>query len=347
MTSSGFMIVCIPQNDAEALSQRRVEYTQATLVSCLTDALKAHFQKKQPMPKGSAKLSEFQETLKRKVQDSGAKNVDADAMAKMMASVQLVDIVPLLPQHKVFGWECVSMYVDDSALTKGVPINRRASELCVACGTPKQIYGDAFVARALDDNEDLFKRKDFTLDDMDSSAQWVRKAQTLQAAIKRTKGGRTTAPLEGPIAPSEDDLKKAAQLKASGNEAFKSSKFKVACEAYLKAIDVLGKPSGKDKLVHESSAEMCRVLWLNVSAANLGLKNWNEAAEAATRSIEFWPKAKAYFRRGVAMKNLGRLTDAARDFQSGLKLKPRDPTLQRHFKETTKELERGRKTRSA
>ena len=49
-------------------------------------------------------------------------------------------------------------------------------------GSPQQVLGDAFIARIFDD-DDQFKRLDFTLDECSSDAAWIKKAKTL--AVER------------------------------------------------------------------------------------------------------------------------------------------------------------------
>ena len=326
-----FQVVYIPYNVEERIVEKRIQYTESTKVSCLTDTFKVHFRKKHGTAAAAnqQKLAQFTEMLKAQVKEkSGA--LDADKIATMMAGIQLVDIVALLPPHKKNEWEGVSMYVDDNAVNKGVAVNRRASDLCRACGIPKQIAGDAFVARAIDDNNDLFERKHFLLREMDGDAPWVRKARTLHAAA--AAAARTST------APKIDDacMKEATSLKATGNNAFRDKRFDDARTAYTKAIDCLGDTA--DPRTKTAASELARVLWLNVSAVEIQTSRWNEAVEAATKSIEFWPKAKAYFRRGVAKEGMGLLNEAIRDYQEGLRLKPNDPTLRTKLKEAQEKL---------
>lgn len=347
---SSFTIVHIPHDTSQRIEERDVTYSDETIVSCLTDSLKGHFKKSHSKfaSSNTEKLSAYTEMLKSKVKESASgSSVDVDAMAKMLGSMQLVGIEALLPQHQMFDWEAVSMYVDDNAVNKGVTVNRRATEFCHSCGVAKTIYGDAFVARVLDDNNDLFKRCDFKMSDLSSSASWMKRAQQLNAMIAKNRGSSSSAGTsiaaksKSVVAPTDEAMEKATSSKASGNEAFKSKNFEKARGCYLEAIEALGKPNPKGGVpLHEDSAELARVLWLNISATELALGQFASAADAATTSLEFWPKAKAYYRRGLAWRKLGKLEEAARDFKSGLKLKARDATLQRQLKEVSGELMR-------
>lgn len=70
------------------------------------------------------------------------------------------------------------MYVDDRGTSKGLPSNKRASDLISLCGMKIDVRGDSFVARMRDDPvKDEFSRVDFTLADMQSDAAWIRKAK--------------------------------------------------------------------------------------------------------------------------------------------------------------------------
>jgi len=47
--------------------------------------------------------------------------------------------------------------------------------------TPREVRGDAFVGRLVDDGADRFERLSFSLSELDSSATWVKEAQRLHA----------------------------------------------------------------------------------------------------------------------------------------------------------------------
>ena len=95
-----------------------------------------------------------------------------------VALSQTCDILQLLPPTPKSSWVGVSMYVDDKGaervasclrlgklsrepprkralvgVAKQLPPNRRASEVCRQCGLSVEVLGDAFVARAWDDQE--------------------------------------------------------------------------------------------------------------------------------------------------------------------------------------------------
>ena len=65
----------------------------------------------------------------------------------------LVDCVPLLLNKKESNFVGVNVYVDDRASMKGLPENRRATELAMKCGKQIRIIGDAFIARSFDNGK--------------------------------------------------------------------------------------------------------------------------------------------------------------------------------------------------
>lgn len=80
-----------------------------------------------------------------------------------------VESIPLLPNSAENGFVGVNMYCDDEAVLKALPVNLRASDVASCCGKPLSVAGDAFFGRIFD-NEDDFKRLDFTLAELSSSA---------------------------------------------------------------------------------------------------------------------------------------------------------------------------------
>ena len=73
------------------------------------------------------------------------------------------------------------MYCDDRGVSKSLPINRRAGELCAESGSTIEVRGDAFFARSIDDNLDVFARQDFTLQDLTPDSEWIKRAKAVIA----------------------------------------------------------------------------------------------------------------------------------------------------------------------
>lgn len=329
---SSFTISYVPLDISRPVSARSVTYTKESVVSCLTDTLKEHFKSAHVVNgrEGRAKLGQFAAMLKNQVTDRvKGTNVDTDAIVSAMTAMQLVDIVPLLQQHPSNGWECVSMYVDDNAMNKGVPLNRRATELCASCGVKKAIYGDAFIARAVDDNNDLYERKDFLVKDLSSDASWMKKARTINARTGGSTNATQLRALQESIArpsPSLEAMKTAKDLKDKGNEAFKRGEMDVAMKNYEGAIEALGEI---DLTSDHESTGLCQVLWMNMAAVELQRGRWTNAETVASKAIEIWPKPKAYYRRARARERLGRLEACQADLKAALKLSPNDKLIKR------------------
>jgi len=100
-----------------------------------------------------------------------------------------VENIALLNNARDLGYVGVNMYVDDDGSIKDAPVNARASELAACCGKPMQVRGDAFIGRIFD-NEDEFRRLDFAISEMSSTAGWVKEAARRNGeAAKRAPGG--------------------------------------------------------------------------------------------------------------------------------------------------------------
>eukprot|EP00931_Biecheleriopsis_adriatica_P069176 TRINITY_DN43051_c0_g1_i1.p1 TRINITY_DN43051_c0_g1~~TRINITY_DN43051_c0_g1_i1.p1 ORF type:complete len:305 (+),score=75.64 TRINITY_DN43051_c0_g1_i1:91-1005(+) len=96
-----------------------------------------------------------------------------------------VEIFPVQLPMKDTGFEGISVYCDDKGVAKNLEENPRVSGLVQACGYPGQTFrGDVFVGRVFDDNEDEWRRMDFTLKDCSTDAVWV--AQTKKQRSNRS-----------------------------------------------------------------------------------------------------------------------------------------------------------------
>tara|TARA_B100001142_G_scaffold153848_1_gene154286 strand:+ start:4080 stop:5075 length:996 start_codon:yes stop_codon:yes gene_type:complete len=178
-----FKYVYIPCDPACAMEELTMEIPEGREMECLLDTLKEHFRN----ASGTLGTSAEQKALFRKqLEEQSGKKIDDDMM-DIASRMQMVQPVALLPGGKATNWEHVNLYVDDRGISKGLRRNDRACGLALECGAPTDIVGDAFLARILDD-DDRFERHDFTLDEMSSSAPWVKRAYTLQIAKKQNSG---------------------------------------------------------------------------------------------------------------------------------------------------------------
>lgn len=106
---------------------------------------------------------------------------------------------------------------------------------------------------------------------------------------------------------------KAEAEKAKGNEYFVKKDYKNAILHYGKAIDL-------DPTVS--------VYFVNRAMAHLKTNSFLEAEKDCTRGIQLQPKnVKALWRRGIALRELGRVIEARRDFEAGLAIEPNNKSI--------------------
>merc|ERR1719420_2854325 len=91
-----------------------------------------------------------------------------------MMQTTSVEIFPVQLPTRDTDYEGVSVYVDDKGVAKELQENSRVSGIVQACGYPGQTFrGDCFIGRVFDDNEDEWRRIDFTMKDCSTDAAWV------------------------------------------------------------------------------------------------------------------------------------------------------------------------------
>ena len=104
-----------------------------------------------------------------------SKTVDEKTLDQIM-SMTSVDIMTVSLPIAENGFVGVSMYCDDKGRSKNLPVNDRATGLVMACGlVGQQLFGDVFISRMFDDGENHWFRMDFTMKDVSSTADWVRR----------------------------------------------------------------------------------------------------------------------------------------------------------------------------
>ena len=132
------------------------------------------------------------------------------------------------------------------------------------------------------------------------------------------------------------------QIRSNGNELFKKKKFKLALEEYKTSLPHLIYPLSEsaDPLLVEQHREAKKMLFLNLCACKIELKNFKEAIREANSVLEIDPKnLKALYRRAKANRMLGNLNQAQRDIRLALeasesnnssseKGKPPDPLIE-------------------
>lgn len=111
------------------------------------------------------------------------------------------------------------------------------------------------------------------------------------------------------------EQKAAQQAKDCGNEYFRANKIEDAIHAYTRGIEA--DPYGATAAILYNNRAMC----------HLKLQHWADAEADATACLQLdRALVKAYYRRAMARKNLGKLKDARLDLESVLALSPSDAT---------------------
>lgn len=121
---------------------------------------------------------------------------------------------------------------------------------------------------------------------------------------------------EDEVTYSDEDLKKAEDLKASGNDLLKAKKYQEAVDLYTQAIETV--PKGPNSHIYYS----------NRAAAYSFLKDYELALPDCKKSIELEPSyVKSYSRAGQAYFNLEEYENAVEMYSKCVEL---DPMTQTH-----------------
>lgn len=108
------------------------------------------------------------------------------------------------------------------------------------------------------------------------------------------------------------DWKRVSELKEAANKSYGSGSFDQAKGLYTEAIE-LARKFPKDSLTDSRNRELA-LLYSNRSQCNLRLQRYRDCIQDATFSVElFSDNAKAYYRRGVARKEIGDYESALQD----------------------------------
>ena len=236
-----FTYLYVPTDEAAAVEERTLSFSgPADEIGCLTTALSL-FYASLVSPAGAADSSESTRRLLEA--EARKKGLDLDMVSKtgaldQLARTQMVDVVPLLLGTKASDWVGVSLYCDDAAVAKGYGLNVRATKLCVASGRPVRILGDVFVARAQDDNNDLYNRLDLTVGEFAPQAPWV------VAALQANAGGK----MVGAIAEGDMSSPGGGEGKAAAAAAPPAPPSAARLAAYTEELGawVVGKLAGFD-----------------------------------------------------------------------------------------------------
>ncbi|CDI77440.1 zinc finger MYND domain-containing protein, putative, partial [Eimeria acervulina] len=120
------------------------------------EQLKTHLNNEKINCLNQQNFKDFKEQLKLKAEGK----IDDDGLDKVVqGSSQNYQIIPLTLPSKANGYEGINAYIDSVGRIKDIPANARASRICST-----DIRGDCFLSLVFDD-EEIFRRKDFTLKD--------------------------------------------------------------------------------------------------------------------------------------------------------------------------------------
>jgi hypothetical protein len=184
----GFKYVFIPADSSEPMQE--LEY--ATNVDTLeTDTFRGFAEKYfaglgQSVDR-SVLLQQLQERTGKNLEEMTQKGeMKEEALDRLLACTS-VEIFPVQLPVKEFNYHGVSVYCDDKGIAKELQENPRVSGIVQACGYPGQTFrGDCFIGRVMDDNEDEWRRIDFTLKDCSTDASWV-------ADVKKQRSNRSSS----------------------------------------------------------------------------------------------------------------------------------------------------------
>lgn len=308
-----FKYVYIPADVTEPLQQCELPIPEGKDVEVLLDHLKVHFG-------GTGMTTSQREQRKQALLQQLGENADKVnlSMLDMAADMQMVENISLLANHRDVGYVGINMYADDQAQAKQLPFNPRATGIAECCGKLIQVRGDVFIARIYDD-DDKFERLDFTLDEMSSTAAWVKDAKK-QAAKREGQSGDMQQILAQRIqtqAPKSDSttykqaikpVSEAESAKERGNVYVKQGDWQAACDAYTQALEL------DPQLTAARS---------NRALAYVKLKLWQEALQDCDLVLAQDPQhIKALLRRAAAHEALQDRVKAAEDYTQVLRIEP-------------------------
>lgn len=206
-----FTYVFIPADDKLPLEQRKIDYAEQDIVGCLTTALSKHFVETTSNKEAKAAEASMMNALKDEAKSKGY-TVPKAKMVEL-ARTQMVHVENLYYGSAKNDWLTVALYSDDSAVSKGCPVNNRATQLALACGKSIQMLGDTFLASAQDDTNDLYCRLDTQVAQCATDAAWVGDAKADN--VLRLAGAGAYAPSAPPVSQagvaSQEQLSKFAE----------------------------------------------------------------------------------------------------------------------------------------
>lgn len=312
-----FSFVYIPAAVSEPIEQWEESFKpdhEESEIKALTDRCKRHFSKargpRTPEQKAARRAALMQNV-------PGNSDVD-EAMLDTATAMSMVEHTSLLSNSKDNDFIGINLYTDDEASFSGAGINHRASEIASCCGIQLQVNGDAFIGRTFDNGDD-FKRLDFTVSEVSSSAAWVQEARKQNerkrqrdspAALQaRLADPQVAKPAAKPAAVTVREIPPAEALKEQGNTALKQGKLPEAVRLYSEALE---------------TDSTLAAAYNNRALAHLKLNNVADAEADCGYVLRLEPRnVKAFLRRGSAREAMNRLQEAIEDYKEAIVLEPK------------------------
>ena len=360
--------VCQATARAHVHARRPQVTTERDIVGCMTETLRPHFHAvcavTTPEQKQALKANMEIEMKKAAAKNGGQGQTEVnDQMLEMMSSSTMVDVVPLIPAIPAGGYMAVSLYVDDKGSVKNLPVNDRASGLVAASGGNVIVMGDAFVARAYDNEAEDMARHPFTLAEVDADAAWLKEAWRIKRVLEQTRqgvpqdkaaaavsaesavlhsdsanDGHSFVPQIYPQMTAQQRLDAAEAIRTAGNAAFKQENFAGALAAYSKALRYLevnppleGQGSQAPRVSALLNTSMC---WLKLSNFLLCLESCNAVLKLDAKNT------KALFRKGLAHKGLAQWEESVKALRAASETAPGDAAVTAELSKAEKALKK-------
>jgi hypothetical protein len=158
-------------------------------------------------------------------------------------------------------------------------------------------------------------------DDVAAKEAARRKRAPVDADLPPIRGTPKPADAGGPKKPKEDPVQTA---KDNGNDYFRQCKYEDAVRAYTKGINL------------DPDNSSMHVLYANRAMCYLKLQMWDLAEKDATTCVQMnRTYTKAFYRRALARKAMGKLKDARSDLETVLVLSPGDQDGDKELKAVT------------
>ena len=122
-----------------------------------------------------------------------------------------------------------------------------------------------------------------------------------------------------------EKIEAARMHKEKGNKAYKEGKFIRAIAKYEAALRPIDYDKNFDDDLKKESKEMKKIIWLNIAAVALKLKDYSKAITNCRKVLEIEPtNIKALYRRSQAYMHRSDFIEAERDIKMAADLEPKN-----------------------